>query len=894
MSARKHNKPAGAVRSPANNSHHKKPQSPSVKQKIYEPYWPLESVNEGIKKGQLIVGPLRINPKNYEDAYVPLPDGSADIFISGMKDRNRSLNTDVVVVLVNPYEQWRVFVDVFDEFEKSSVKSSKSLEEVSDDDSGPDIVYDDSDNEASCDIDVVTDLKEMSLTDDATNDTSLQKTPNSQESKDKSLKKTPNSPSQVNKDKNLQKTPNSSPQGSNMKTPVKKFVSILDMRTNGSSLAKDLFGVGKSSNMSEEDARRFVQRTGRVVYIYEKKNSRAASGRLKLMQDKNKRFALFSPSDSRIPRIIIPMSECPKDFYDRPDIYAQILYIARIQQWDETSNMPLGCLAKSLGEAGQIEPETEAMLIELDVDDTPFSDKVIECLPQNLPCTIPASEYTYRKDLRQSCIFTIDPATARDLDDAVSIEELGNGNYQVGVHIADVSFFVQESTELDTAAASRATSVYLVQKVVPMLPRLLCEELCSLNPDQDRLAFSVIWTINEEGEIFDEWYGRTVIRSCVKLSYEHAQGFIDHPNKVWTQDELPPITNGFSVLDVCKRVLQLNKIALSLRKQRFDNGALRLDQVKIQFSLNKETALPNGYSVYKQKDSNRLIEEFMLLANMAVAHKIKQSFPQKAILRRHPPPQIKPLEVMEELCDSLSLEIDASNSSTLHKSLLKYYGEDEFSQSRFQVLVVLISKPMQLAKYFCAGTFQDESLFHHYALNVPLYTHFTSPIRRYPDILVHRLLAAALGYCEVTEMSTQLLQKQADYCNDKKLNAKMASDRSNEMYFSIFVKEVGPLEETGMVMAVLDKSFDVLILKLGIVKRVYLEKLPLLSSEFRKNMKSPELVIEWSADEVCTRATRHLITLFTLVQCSVFADKEPLKCSCVIKRPKEEITLAAA
>ncbi|KAH9492825.1 DIS3-like exonuclease 2 [Bulinus truncatus] len=881
MSGNKQNKKiAGPKGQGPNNSHQRKPQSPSLKHKIFEPYWPLESVKEGIKKGQLVVGPIRINPKNYEDAYVPLSDGSADIFISGMKDRNRALNTDEVVVLVNQFDQWKVFVEDFEEYEKSSdnvkiVQSKSTVEE--DDDSGPDIIYDDSDEGDKCDT-TVRKLKDMKISDGK-----LSASSTVGQSQDKVTTEG------GSKNRHTQKTSPNSTGGNNMKTPVKKFISVSDMRSNGSSLAKDLFGVQKCSELSDEVGRRFVQKTGRVIYIYEKKHSRAASGRLKLMQDKNKNFALFSPSDSRVPRIIIPMQECPKDFYERPDLYAQILYIARIQQWDETSNMPKGSLAKSLGEAGQIEPETEAMLIELDVDDTPFSDQVVACLPQNLPWTIPESEFAYRKDLRQTCIFTIDPATARDLDDAVSVEDLGNGKYEVGVHIADVSYFVTENTALDEAVSKRATSVYLVQKVVPMLPRLLCEELCSLNPDKDRLAFSVVWTMNEEGEIFDEWYGRTVIRSCVKLSYEHAQGFIVQPDKEWTCDELPPISNGFSVPDVCKRVIQLNKIALNLRKLRFDNGALRLDQVKLQFSLNKETGLPNGYSVYQQKDSNRLIEEFMLLANMAVAHKIMKSFPQKAVLRRHPPPQVKPLEAMEELCDSLCVEIDASSSGSLQKSLLKYYGEDEFSQSRLQVLVVLISKPMQLAKYFCSGSYPDASMYHHYALNVPLYTHFTSPIRRYPDILVHRLLAASLDYCTPTEKSTQILQRESEYCNDKKLNAKMASERSNEMYFSIFVKEVGPLEENGMVMAVLDKSFDVLILKLGIVKRVYLEKLPLVSSEFRKNMKSPELVIEWSSDETCDHNTHHLITLFTLVQCSVFADKEPLKCSCVIKRPKEEI-----
>ncbi|BFZ23671.1 hypothetical protein BsWGS_26710 [Bradybaena similaris] len=865
--------------------------------RFFEPYWTPEAVSAGIKRGELIVGPIRINPKNYLDAYVPSKDGKTDVYIEGMADRNRALNMDEVVVELYPYSQWRVFMEDFEHFERTvSASNLECLDRVndakpndineSDEDSGPDVIFDtDSNDEAEGSVnDLSQAIKTLKVS-----ETPPVNNPNKSQKSSSPEKRSllPKSEGTIQK---VKSTP-----GNMDKSPAaQKFPSVSYMMENGSPLAKNLFCGGKEGHASVGDVSggKFVQPKGKVVYIYEKKHSRAASGRIKLMPNRNKSQALFSPCDSRVPGIIIPMSDCPKDFYERPADFSSTLYIARILQWEETSKMPKGTLARSLGEAGQIEPETEAMLIEMGVDDSPFSDEVNQCLPDNLPWSIPEHEYSYRKDLRRCCIFTIDPATARDLDDAVSIEELGNGRYQVGVHIADVSYFVKEDTELDAVASRRATSVYLVQKVIPMLPRLLCEELCSLNPDHDRLTFSVMWVIDEQGMIYDEWYGRSVIRSCVKLSYDHAQGFIEQPDKVWTRAELPPITNSFDVQDVMSRVLLLNKIAVNLRKQRFDNGALRLDQVKLQYTLNSETGLPNGYFVYQQKDSNRLIEEFMLLANMAVAHKIKTSFPDKAILRRHPPPQHKPLEAVEELCGNLGLQISGASAGELQRSLWKYYGEDDYALARIQVLVVLISKPMQNAKYFCSGSFPDETMYHHYALNVPLYTHFTSPIRRYPDIMVHRLLAASLGYSSATEKETELLQKQADFCNDKKQNAKMASDRSSDMYFAIFVKEAGPLEESGMVMAVLNKSFDVLILKLGVVKRVYVDQLPLKSYTFRKNMKCPELLIEWKADK-CKRPTKHLITLFTQVECCVFAEKEPLKWSCIIRRPKEEITYEA-
>lgn len=191
-------------------------------------------------------------------------------------------------------------------------------------------------------------------------------------------------------------------------------------------------------------------------------------------------------------------------------------------------------LVKCIGHEGEMEVETEAILIENGIDYSEFDEKVNECLPAT-PWSIPPEEFTYRRDLRKTCVFTIDPATARDLDDALHIIELDGGDrYEIGVHIADVSYFVQEDTLVDKYASERTTSVYLVQKVIPMLPRLLCEHLCSLNPATDRLTFSVIWTVNSNGDVLDEWFGRTVINSVVKLSYEHAQ--VRTPNKKKTLD----------------------------------------------------------------------------------------------------------------------------------------------------------------------------------------------------------------------------------------------------------------------------------------------------------------------------------------------------------------------
>ncbi|KAK7481369.1 hypothetical protein BaRGS_00027325 [Batillaria attramentaria] len=855
----------------------------------FEPYWPAEQLSEGLKRGTIFEGRIRINPKNYEDAYVPLPDGSSDIYLPGMTCRNRALNGDIVAIQIGDRDNWRVYSSELDHYEQQNtpapVKETGNEESETPEADQPDVTpgaagmdLDEKANKKEDEDgpDVVIEEEEVVELDKSGNPISTKVT---KPSPADSVPAQPDKGSQPKQGGHSERGKDSPSSSRNRG----RYMSVKEVMDKGSPVARQLFAAkgagttGKESHGVNMD--KYMQKTGKVVAIIEKKHSRACSGRLRPMQDNNPNCAIFSPTDSRVPRIVIPSSDLPPGFQERPGDFASVLFIARILDWNDTMKMPKGTLARSLGEAGEIDPQTEALLIENDVDDSEFSEQVLQCLPQELPWSIPASEFEYRRDFRKECVFTIDPSTARDLDDALSCRSLGDGVYEVGVHIADVSYFVTEGTKLDDVAQSRATSVYLVQKVIPMLPRLLCEQLCSLNPDEDRLTFSVVWKMTEDGEILDEWFGRSVIRSCVKLSYDHAQGFIDEPERIWTPDELPPISEGFCVEDIKSRVLIMNKMAKAMRQARFDSGALRLDQLKIQFTLDKESGLPNGYFVYQQRDSNKLVEEFMLLANMAVAHKIKTSFQSKALLRRHPPPQSRMIDELKETCASLGFPMEVDTAKDIQRSLQRYTGEDELSKARMQVLVVLCSKPMQNAKYFCCGVLADEALYHHYALNVPLYTHFTSPIRRYPDILVHRTLAAALGYCDVTKRSSQEIHVIAEYCNDKKTNAKRASELSNEIFFSTFVKEAGPLEEKGMVMNVLDKSFDVYVLTLGVVKRVYCERLPLERFSHHKEGKRPELTLVWNPDDGCPHSVTQKISIFSSVNCVLKSDEEPLKWS---------------
>lgn len=420
-----------------------------------------------------------------------------------------------------------------------------------------------------------------------------------------------------------------------------------------------------------------------------------------------------------------------------------------------------------------------------------------------------------------------------------------------------------------------------------MLPRVLCEHLCSLNPGEDRLAFSVIWELRPNGEIIGEWFGRTVIRSCVKLAYEHAQSMIENPGKEWSKEEIPEITGPYTSRHISRVVNDLQLIAVKLRKKRFQDGALRLDQVKIAFNLDWETKMPNGFYVYEQKDSNRLIEEFMLLANMAVAHKIYNSFPQIAVLRRHPPPLENPMEAAAHTLAAVGVFLDISNAGTLNNSIAQYIGKDRYSAGRLQVITSICSKPMQLARYFCSGFLMNETLFRHYALNVPLYTHFTSPIRRYADVMVHRLLAAAVDPSRYNPpaLDKMTIQKISEHCNDKKQSSKILQEMSSELYLSVFIRQVKELVQEGMVIMVLDRSFDILLLKLGVIKRVYTDKLPLDALEHRKENGVSSLTLSWKA-ESNSIPIKQQISLFTLVTVTLRPmENDVLKFHAVLLRP---------
>ncbi|EYC11246.1 hypothetical protein Y032_0051g2097 [Ancylostoma ceylanicum] len=859
---------------------------------IFKPYITEEEVQLGLKNGSLVKGAIRINQRKYEEAFINNPEGSdqTDIAVLGMPDRNRALHGDIVAVRIRPRACWVVNEELYKSWKQSScaaVANSSSNKVSGDAQNVSSAVRNDPPNASS-----------GTLPDDNCSRL-VEKEDETCDVPDIVLKSVEE---QVFEVMETLTTSVVLEQGQlqEMETGCTGVVasSTTPLRSNGDktkTVKRKTYRV--LSDLPLEDwmlPDSCLQKTAEVVAIVEKKNSRLATGKLELATSTQRQWAKFSPSDSRIPRMMINASQLPNDFFNRPQDFAKFLFVAKIAEWPENSLMAHGNLEKQLGLAGEIDVETEGLLITHEIDTREFSDEVIACLPSvssESGWQIDQEELAKRRDLRDEIIFTIDPKTARDLDDALSIKPCddvdgaGKPGWEVGVHIADVSHFVYENTVLDEWASKRANSVYLVHQVVPMLPRLLCEELCSLNAGVDRLTFSVIFKMDDEGNVYDEWFGRSVIRSRVKLTYEHAQDFIENPDKEFSEAEVSEISDGTTVYQIKEKVLQLHSVAKALRAKRSQSGSLQLDQPKLKFALDDETKMPIGVSIYQAKDSNRLVEEFMLLANMAVARKIERHYRKTALLRMHPPPKAKILREAINLCNSIGFPINGTSSQHLSSSLAPFRSNSQLLRSINQVLSMILMKAMELARYFCTGSVESQSCYHHFALNVPFYTHFTSPIRRYPDIIVHRLLAASLNYCEPSQRTVEEIQKIAEHCNDKKLTAKKVSEASAETFFGILIQRVGPMEAKGVVVNVLDAAFDVLLFKYGVIKRVYVNALEMSQEPlFRENPN--RLSLYWNTD---AGRIEQLIQMCTVVDVVLTGLPEPTKFQAVIKpRPSNE------
>lgn len=405
--------------------------------------------------------------------------------------------------------------------------------------------------------------------------------------------------------------------------------------------------------------------------------------------------------------------------------------LVKIESWEDKRDSPTGKVIKTLGMPGEHNTEIHSILAQYGL---PFDfPEEVENYANGLDTSIKQEEISKRRDMRKDLTFTIDPKDAKDFDDALSFEVLPNGNFEIGIHIADVSHYVVPGTLLDEEAYERATSVYLVDRVVPMLPEVLSNNACSLRPNEEKYTFSAVFEVDKDtAKVHNQWFGRTVTYSDARFAYEEAQHIIETEKGQMPADI--SITDKEYTVDekVVKATLELNKLAKTMRRQRMKDGAISFDKVEVKFNLDENN---EPVSVYFKtaKDANKLIEEFMLLANKKVAEYIGKQTPKKTFVYRiHDEPNDEKLAALSTIAGRFGYKTDfkdrKSTASSLNGLLSSVQGKKE--QNLIDTLTI---RTMSKAIY------STENIGH-YGLAFDYYSHFTSPIRRYPDVMVHRLL----------------------------------------------------------------------------------------------------------------------------------------------------------
>ena len=430
--------------------------------------------------------------------------------------------------------------------------------------------------------------------------------------------------------------------------------------------------------------------------------------------------------------------------------------VVRVTEWPDRAKNPFGEVIDILGRTGDNTTEMHAILAEYGL---PYVyPKEVEEFADNIPAEITPEEISKREDFRGITTFTIDPKDAKDFDDALSIRQLENKNWEVGVHIADVTHYVKSGDIIDREAQKRATSVYLVDRTIPMLPERLCNFICSLRPNEDKLAFSVIFEMSEAGDVLKSRVAETVINSDRRFTYEEAQQIIETKEGEYATE-----------------ILMMNKLAEILRGQRFVHGALSFERIEVKFEID-ENGKPIGVYFKESKEANKLIEEFMLLANRTVAEKVgKVGAGKKAKVlpyRIHDLPDTDKLENLAQFIAKFGYKIRTSGSmATVSKSLNELL-KDVQGKKEANLIETVSIRAMQKARYSTHNV-------GHYGLAFEYYTHFTSPIRRYPDMMVHRLIKDYMA--GAPSASEELYEDLCVHCSQMELTASNA-ERSSIKY----------------------------------------------------------------------------------------------------------------
>lgn len=461
------------------------------------------------------------------------------------------------------------------------------------------------------------------------------------------------------------------------------------------------------------------------VQLFPKRKGRKIEGQIKSILERRKTDFVGTIEMSDNYAFLIPdLKNMPVDIYIPKEKLHHVRNgqkaIARITDWPDHLNNPFGEIINVLGTPGDNEVEMNSILSEFDFP-LSFPGAVMHETKQ-ISEEIPNKEAAKRRDFRNVFTCTIDPADAKDFDDALSVKKLDNGLWQIGVHIADVSHYIKKDTALDKEAFKRATSVYLVDRVVPMLPEKLSNMVCSLRPDEDKLTFSAVFDMDETGKVADQWFGKTITRSDKRYVYDEVQDIIESGEGKHSRE-----------------ILLLNQIAQKLRAERFNKGAINFKSTEVKFDLD-DKGKPLGAYLKEQKESNQLVEEFMLLANRKVAEKMARKHgkqkPRTFVYRVHDEPNPDKLQSLTSFVNRLGYKMQTNSRMGLAKSFNHLFKQVEGKAEENMIEAIAI-RTMAKAEYSTQN-------IGHYGLAFKYYTHFTSPIRRYPDLLVHRLLERAL------------------------------------------------------------------------------------------------------------------------------------------------------
>ncbi|KAL4227599.1 DIS3 mitotic control [Mactra antiquata] len=543
--------------------------------------------------------------------------------------------------------------------------------------------------------------------------------------------------------------------------------------------------------------------------------------------DKKAGKVLVIPWDYRIPKIRISTRQI--------DSLQDHRILVRIDSWEVDSMYPNGHFVRSLGKIGDLETEVASILVENDLRVPPFSEAQLKELPidtEQYPWKMTDEEIECRRDLREShLIFSIDPKGCEDVDDTLSVRRLSNGNLELGVHIADVTYFVRPGSLTDIEAQNRSTTVYLADRRYDMLPAVLSSNLCSLISGVDRYAVSVIWELTSDYEVINTWYGRTVIRSQYKLFYELAQAVHDGIVDAEIVRNIPELHNLWGeeleirLNELKDSIDMLMMVARGLKTRRVASGALELESVEVQVQLSETKSVEN-LNPKQSLEIHDTIAECMIFANHWVAKKITETFPNKALLRHHPLPKDEQFGNLRSCAASLGFKINTNSNKQLAESLDLCVDDNDPVVNK--LLRSLATQAMSNAAYFCTGCLARDQFFH-YGLALDVYTHFTSPIRRYADVIVHRQLLAAVG--NKHEVKSKLptsthLDEISQHINKKHRSSQYAQRESQELFQCLYFRGRGTEDENCIVDAVIfqlrDNGVFTFIPRYGIKGPVYL------------------------------------------------------------------------